>query len=58
VLVDRDCDVGCTMKTSVPRMFSSIWNETSLSGNARSRACPPDAEEIRNLARQLRVGAA
>ena len=26
-------DVGCTMNTSVPRMFSSIWNETSVSGN-------------------------
>jgi hypothetical protein len=33
-------DVGWTMKTSAPRMFSSIWNETSLSGNRRSRACP------------------
>src|ERR1043166_615901 len=28
------------MKTSVPRMFSSIWNETSLSGKRRSRAWP------------------
>ena len=24
--------VGCTTNTSVPRMFSSIWNETSVSG--------------------------
>src|SRR4029453_15419916 len=32
--------VGWTMKTSVPRMFSSIWNETSESGKRRSRACP------------------
>jgi hypothetical protein len=30
--------VGCTTNTSVPRMFSSIWNETSESGNRRSRA--------------------
>ena len=28
------------MKTSAPRMFSSIWNDTSLSGNRRSRAWP------------------
>ena len=28
------------MKTSVPRMFSSIWNETSLSGNRCSRQPP------------------
>ena len=27
------------MNTSVPRMFSSIWNETSVSGKRRSRAC-------------------
>ena len=32
--------VGCTTNTSVPRMFSSIWNETSVSGNRCSRACP------------------
>src|SRR5829696_931187 len=32
--------VGCTTKTSVPRMFSSIWNETSVSGNRCNRACP------------------
>src|SRR5712691_5966925 len=30
------------MNTSVPRMFSSIWNETSESGNRRSRAWPTD----------------
>src|SRR3954454_12024432 len=34
--------VGCTMKTSVPRMFSSIWNEHSVSGNRWSRAWPVD----------------
>src|SRR5213594_2505320 len=28
------------MKTSAPRMFSSIWNDTSLSGKRRSRAWP------------------
>src|SRR3954447_19689524 len=28
------------MNTSVPRMFSSIWNETSESGNRRNRAWP------------------
>ena len=33
-------DVGWMMKTSAPRMFSSIWNDTSLSGNRRRRACP------------------
>src|SRR4029453_1443399 len=32
--------VGCTTKTSVPRMFSSIWNEHSVSGNRCSLACP------------------
>jgi hypothetical protein len=32
--------VGWMMKTSVPRMFSSIWNETSVSGNLRRRAWP------------------
>ena len=42
VLIDRVAQVGCTMNTSVPRMFSSIWNETSESGNRRSRACPSD----------------
>ena len=47
------------MKTSAPRMFSSIWNETSLSGNRRRRACPSvNAEEVGNLPRQVRVGAA
>ena len=47
------------MKTSAPRMFSSIWNETSLSGNRRSRAWPErDAEEVGDLLRQLRVRAA
>jgi len=30
--------VGWTMNTSVPRMFSSIWNETSVSGNRCSLA--------------------
>src|SRR5437899_9689707 len=30
------------MNTSVPRMFSSIWNETSESGNRRSRAWPTE----------------
>src|SRR3990170_1259998 len=28
------------MNTSAPRLFSSIWNETSESGNRFSRACP------------------
>src|SRR5687767_8917575 len=32
--------VGCTTNTSVPRMFSSIWNEHSVSGNRCKRACP------------------
>src|SRR3954453_1744042 len=34
--------VGCTMKTSVPRMFSSIWNDTSVSGKRCKRACPSE----------------
>ena len=38
-LIDRR-QVGCTMKTSVPRMFSSIWNETSVSGKRSSLALP------------------
>src|ERR1043166_1183060 len=32
--------VGWTTNTSVPRMFSSIWNETSVSGNRCSLARP------------------
>ena len=36
----RGADVGWTMNTSVPRMFSSIWNETSVSGNRWRRAIP------------------
>ena len=32
--------VGCTTKTSVPRMFSSIWNETSPSVKRRRLARP------------------
>jgi hypothetical protein len=32
--------VGWTMNTSVPRMFSSIWNETSVSGKRRRRHWP------------------
>src|SRR5688500_11819448 len=32
--------VGWTTNTSVPRMFSSIWNEHSVSGNRCKRACP------------------
>ena len=47
--------VGCTMKTSVPRMFSSIWNETSVSGKRCSRACP--IETPRNSAISRRQGA-
>src|SRR6186713_2599456 len=39
-------DVGCTMKTSAPRMFSSIWNDTSLSGKRRSRAWPKGSPSI------------
>ena len=35
-----DCTSGWTIKTSAPRIFSSIWNETSLSGNRRNRAWP------------------
>jgi hypothetical protein len=58
MLVHR-VDVGWTMNTSVPRMFSSIWNETSLScrgsgGQPASHAPPPgrkDAEKnpVRNF---------
>ena len=52
-------DVGWMMKTSAPRMFSSIWNDTSLSGNRRRRACPSGMpEEVGDLRRQLRVRAA
>src|SRR4029079_11038859 len=40
--------VGWTTNTSVPRMFSSIWNETSVSGNRCRRACP--TETCRNSA--------
>ena len=51
--------VGWTMKTSVPRMFSSIWNDTSVSGNRRSRACPSGMPRNSAIsARQLRVRAA
>ena len=32
--------VGCTTNTSVPRMLSPIWNDTSVSGNRCSRAFP------------------
>ena len=39
---DSVAHVGWTTNTSVPRMFSSIWNEISESGNRRSRACPGD----------------
>ena len=60
VLIDRPfAQVGWTMKTSVPRMFSSIWNETSVSGNRRSRACPTGTPRNAAIsARQLRMRAA
>ena len=37
------------MNTSVPRMFSSIWNETSVSGNRCSRACPSERRGTRAI---------
>ena len=48
------------MKTSVPRMFSSIWNETSVSGKPPQprlpeRTCP---RNVGNLLRQLGMRAA
>ena len=43
--------VGWTMKTSVPRMFSSIWNDTSVSGNRLQPRLPErDAQVLGNLA--------
>ena len=50
--------VGCTTKTSVPRMFSSIWNETSVSGNRCSRACPtgtPRNSAISSVSARMRA---
>ena len=50
--------VGWTMNTSAPRMFSSIWNETSLSGNRCSRAAPTGCPEaLGNFACQRRMRA-
>ena len=47
------------MKTSVPRMFSSIWNETSVSGkSAQPRLPHRHAQELRDLPGEPRMGAA
>ena len=47
------------MKTSVPRMFSSIWNETSVSGNRCSRAWPMlHAQKLGDLLRERGMRAA
>ena len=51
--------VGWTMNTSVPRMFSSIWNETSVSGKPAQPGLPErHAQELADVARELRVRAA
>ena len=51
-------DVGCMMKTSVPRMFSSIWNADFRIGKPVQPCLPEgDAEELGDLLRELRVRA-
>ena len=55
MLIDRRA-VGWTMKTSVPRMFSSIWNETSVSGKRRRRALSErHAQKLADVLCEIRV---
>ena len=59
MLRSTSAHVGCTMKTSVPRMFSSIWNETLGIWKPLQPGVPHrNAEEVRDLLRERRMGAA